>query len=246
MPSRPKFYDNMIGGLVMNLAGPELLKLGFHVFVVIVGVLILSGAVNTSLIGVNGVLNRVAEDGVLIDWFRKPHREVRNDIPHPDTDGATPDRDHPRSAAATCFCSERRTPSASSGVSRSKSLGVLVLRYQRHDQEYKFPLNVRIGHTEIPIGLGITTSALFLIGVANLFFEADHHHIRRFLHHVLYTLFMISERINARKQDKQRSDLEKFNLDHQPQVPPRLYARGPGAFWWQPAIINHMFIWSEF
>jgi ABC-type multidrug transport system fused ATPase/permease subunit len=54
----------MIGGLVMNLAGPEMLKLGFHIFVVIVGALILSGAVNTSLIGVNGVLNRVAEDAM--------------------------------------------------------------------------------------------------------------------------------------------------------------------------------------
>ena len=41
---------------------------------VIVGVLILSGAVNTSIIGANGVLNRVAEDGVLLDWFRKPHK----------------------------------------------------------------------------------------------------------------------------------------------------------------------------
>ena len=58
----------------MNLAGPEILRLVFHVFVVIVGVLILSGAVNTSMIGANGVLNRVAEDGVLLDWFRKPHR----------------------------------------------------------------------------------------------------------------------------------------------------------------------------
>ena len=58
----------------MNLAGPQLLRLVFHVFVVMVGVLILSGAVNTSIIGANGVLNRVAEDGVLLDWFRKPHR----------------------------------------------------------------------------------------------------------------------------------------------------------------------------
>jgi len=32
----------------MHLAGPEIMRLGFHVFVVIVGVLILSGAVNTS------------------------------------------------------------------------------------------------------------------------------------------------------------------------------------------------------
>ena len=26
------------------------------------------------MIGANGVMNRVAEDGVLVDWFRKPHR----------------------------------------------------------------------------------------------------------------------------------------------------------------------------
>src|SRR5271166_2481725 len=71
---RNLYADNLLGGLAMRLAGPELLKLLFHIFVVIVGILILSGAVNTSMIGANGVLNRVAEDGVLLDWFRKPHR----------------------------------------------------------------------------------------------------------------------------------------------------------------------------
>ena len=45
----------------------------FRVFVVLVGFLILSGAINTSMIGSTGVLMRVAEDGVLTDWFRKPH-----------------------------------------------------------------------------------------------------------------------------------------------------------------------------
>src|SRR5262249_61125126 len=58
----------------MHLAGPTALKLTFHVFVVIVGVLILSGAVNTSMIGANGVMNRLAEDRVLLDWFRRPHK----------------------------------------------------------------------------------------------------------------------------------------------------------------------------
>ncbi len=71
---RNNFSDDLLGGLAMRLVGPELLKLAFHIFVVIVGVLILSGAVNTSIIGANGVLNRVAEDGVLLDWFRKPHK----------------------------------------------------------------------------------------------------------------------------------------------------------------------------
>src|SRR5947209_1050689 len=72
---RKNYVDNLIGGLAMNLAGPYLLRLAFHIFVVVVGVLILSGAVNTSLIGANGILNRVAEDGVLLDWFRKPHKK---------------------------------------------------------------------------------------------------------------------------------------------------------------------------
>ncbi len=44
-----------------------------NAFVVVVGFLILAGAVNTAIIGSNGVLNRVAEDGVLPDWFLKPH-----------------------------------------------------------------------------------------------------------------------------------------------------------------------------
>ena len=42
---------------------------------VLVGTLILAGAVNTAIIGSNGVLNRVAEDGVLPDWFRQPHQK---------------------------------------------------------------------------------------------------------------------------------------------------------------------------
>ncbi len=49
----------------MYLVGPLRLRLLFHGFVVLVGTLILSGAVNTAIIGSNGVLNRVAEDGVL-------------------------------------------------------------------------------------------------------------------------------------------------------------------------------------
>ncbi|MEI9812876.1 MAG: amino acid permease [Acidobacteriota bacterium] len=72
---RPRYFDNLISGLADHLVGPEPLKLVFHVFVVIVGGLILSGAVNTSIIGANGVLNRVAEDGVLLPWFRHPHHK---------------------------------------------------------------------------------------------------------------------------------------------------------------------------
>ena len=70
---RHEYFANLIGGIAMYLVGPMWLKLIFHAFVVLVGVLILAGAQNTSIVGANGVLNRVAEDGVLTDWFQKPH-----------------------------------------------------------------------------------------------------------------------------------------------------------------------------
>ena len=71
---RHNYYENLIGGLAMNLSGPYGLRLLFHAFVVIVGAVILAGAVNTAIVGSNGVLNRVSEDGVLPDWFRQPHK----------------------------------------------------------------------------------------------------------------------------------------------------------------------------
>ena len=71
---RMKFYtDNLIGGLALHVIGPPDAQAGPERFVVVVGFLILAGAVNTAIIGSNGVLNRVAEDGVLPDWFLKPH-----------------------------------------------------------------------------------------------------------------------------------------------------------------------------
>src|SRR5262249_23858499 len=72
---RPQYLDNLISGIAMNLVGPLTLKLLFQAFIVIVGFLMLAGAVNTAIIGSNGVLNRVSEDGVMTDWFRAPHKK---------------------------------------------------------------------------------------------------------------------------------------------------------------------------
>jgi len=227
---RNLYADNLLGGLAMQLAGPELLRLVFHIFVVIVGVLILSGAVNTSIIGANGVLNRVAEDGVLLDWFRKPHKRF----------GTT------HRMVNTVVLLQLATIVASRGdvyllgeayafgVVWSfflKSLGVLALRYQRHDQEYKFPFNIRLGKVEIPIGLGVTTAILGFVAIANLFSKeyATKYGVGFTL--VVFVIFTISERINARKRAVQHMDkkpFEEFNLEHQPQVTSTLHAR-PGC-----------------
>src|SRR5438034_8294442 len=69
---RPEYFGNLISGIAMHLWGPAWAKLIFHAFVVLVGVLILSGAQNTSIVGAAGVLNRVAEGGVLTAAVQQP------------------------------------------------------------------------------------------------------------------------------------------------------------------------------
>ncbi len=169
MPSARKYFDNLIGGLAMNLAGPYLLRLGFHIFVVIVGVLILSGAVNTSIIGANGVLNRVAEDGVLLDWFRKPHRKFGTTYRIINLIALL--------QIATIIVSRGDVyllgEAYAFGVVWSfflKSLGVLVLRYPapRSGVQDSRSTSASAG-VEIPIGLGVTTLVLGFVAIANLF-----------------------------------------------------------------------------
>ena len=108
---RPEYFANLISGLAMYMVGPYTLKLIFQGFVVLVGVLILSGAVNTAIVGANGVLNRIVEDGVLTPWFRKPHKKygtcyrLINLIAILQCSPSSP-------AAATSTCWRRSTPSA--------------------------------------------------------------------------------------------------------------------------------------
>lgn len=214
---RKLYVDNLIGGLAMNLAGPTILKLGFHVFVVVVGVLILSGAVNTSLIGANGVLNRVAEDGVLLNWFRKPQKKYGTTYRIINLVMVLQLATIVMSRGDVYLLGE----AYAFGVVWSfffKSLGVLVLRFQRSDQEYKVPLNFHLGGKEMPVGLAITTTILFFVAIANLFSKqiATIYGIGFTL--ALFVMFTISEKINARKKQDEPKGLEQFNLDQQPQI----------------------------
>ena len=225
---RSTYYDNLIGGLVDNFVGPSALKLGFHIFIVIVGVLILSGAVNTSLIGVNGVMNRVAEDGVLLDWFRRPHRKFGTTYRILNLMAVLQILTIIASRGDVLLLGE----AYAFGVVWSfalKALGVLVLRYQRHDQEYKFPFNITLGKVEIPIGLAATTSILFLVAIANLFSKKIATIYGVSFTIVLYVLFLVSEHVNARKKKEHRADLEKFNLDHQPDINAQTLHARPGG-----------------
>jgi amino acid transporter len=216
-PERAKFYDNLIGGLAMSLAGPEVLRLLFHGFVVVVGVLILSGAVNTAIIGANSVLNRVAEDGVLLDWFRKPQRHFGTTYRIITTVTLLQLLTIVLSRGNVYLLGE----AYAFGVVWSflmKSVGVLALRFQRHDQEYKTPLNIHVRGVEIPIGLGATTLVLALVAIANLFSKQVATISGIAFTVGLFILFTISERVNARKHKRTGELVEKFNLETHPQV----------------------------
>jgi amino acid transporter len=224
---RVKLVDNLLGGLAMSLSGPYLLRLGFHLFVVVVGGLILAGAVNTSIIGANGVLNRVAEDGVLLPWFRKPHRKFGTTFRMINLIVILQIATIVGSRGNMTILAE----AYAFGVVWSffmKSLGVLVLRFQRTDQEYKVPLNFRIAGREIPVGLGLTTAVLGFVAVANLFSKEIATKYGVAFTIVFFIVFTISERVNLRRKGMEKKGLEQFNLDHQSQISTSLHAR-PGC-----------------
>ena len=209
---RLEYAQNLLGGLAMYLSGPQLLRLAFHVFVVVVGVLILSGAINTSIIGANGVLNRLAEDGVLVSWFRKPHVKFGTSYRLINAIVLLQVATIVASRGDVTLLGE----AYAFGVIWSfcmKALGVLVLRFRRHDQEYKTPLNFTIGGREIPFGLFTTTFILFLVAVANLFTKqiATISGIGFTL--LLFLVFTISSRLNAKASKETPQGLEQFNLD---------------------------------
>ena len=225
---RGRYVDNLLGGLAMHLAGPQLLKLTFHVFVVVVGVLILSGAVNTSIIGANGVLNRLAEDRVLVDWFRKPHKRYGTSSRLINVIALLQVGTILMSGGNVYLLGE----AYAFGVVWSfflKSLGVLVLRYKRVDQEYRFPLNLRLGNLEIPVGLSTATLVLGLVAIANLFSKQI-----ATIYGVGFTIFLFliftgSEIYNKRRKHETKGGLEEFNLQMQPEVTAETVHARPGC-----------------
>jgi len=198
---RPHFYDNLISGLAMHVAGPMWARLAFQAFVVIVGFLMLAGAVNTAIVGSNGVLNRVSEDGVMTDWFRKPHRRF-----------GTTYRLINLIAVLQLFTIVVSRGNVyvlgeayAFGVVWSfafKSLAMFVLRYKQPDaptREWKVPLNPTIGGREFPLGLGLITVSLFGAAIINLFTKETATVSGILFTLMFYAMFVVSERITLKR-----------------------------------------------
>jgi amino acid transporter len=203
------YSENLIGGLAMNVWGHPYLRLALNMFVVVVGFLILAGAVNTAIIGSNGVLNRVSEDGVLPDWFLKPHPRY----------GTTYRLLYLIVGLQLAVILLSRgnmlilTEAYAFGVVWSfvfKALAMVVLRFKdKSHREFRVPGNLRIGNTEVPFGLILIFSVLAFTAVLN-FFTKEVATIGGIIFTIVFLVtFILSERAHER-----RLALAGKHLDH--------------------------------
>ena len=210
---RPQYFGNLISGIALHLWGPIWAKLIFQAFVVLVGVLILSGAQNTSIVGANGVLNRVAEDGVLTDAFQKPHPRygtsyrIINLVVGMQLLTIVLTRGNVFTLAGLYAF----------GVVWSfalMALAVLVLRYtEPSKREWKVPGNIPLGKgREFPLGVVLIATVLFLTALVNFFtkYQATVGGVTFSL--VFFALFTYSERRVARQRAGKPEGLDQFRV----------------------------------
>lgn len=210
------YHDNLIGGLAMNVYASPMVRLLLNIFVVVIGSLILSGALNTAIIGSNGVLNRVAEDGVVPDWLRKPHP----------TYGTT------YRILRLILGLKLFTILASGGnvllLGEAYAFGVVwsfvfmtlsmvILRFRRPDmhREFRFPFNYKVGGVEVPFGLLAVFAVLASAALINLFTKEIATVAGLAFTGLFLTVFTVTERVNRKHQPAEgHTYVEKFDAQH--------------------------------
>jgi amino acid transporter len=224
---RQSFSDNPIGGLAMYLVGPLGLRLAFRAFIVVVGTLMLAGAVNTAIVGSNGVMNRVSEDGILPDWFRHPHPRFGTSYRILNMVVGL--------QLLTIFLSGGNIfvlgEAYAFGVMWSfamKGLAVLVLRYkQPGKREFRVPFNLKLLGKEIPVGLGIITLVLFALCLVNLFTKEVATIAGVAFTIVFFVVFEISEHV-TKKHGSAHAELDMFNIEPGDELSPEGLDVRPG------------------
>src|SRR6202046_1350042 len=226
----PIYRDNLIAGLAMYMVGPQVLRIVFRVFVVLVGFLILSGAINTSIIGSTGVLMRIAEDGVLTDWFRKPHHKFGTSYRIVNLVAVM--------QLFTIIASRGNVIALGEayafGVIWSftfNSLAMLVLRWKyKGERGWKVPPNLRIGKREVPIGLLSVFLVLLTTALVNLFTKSVATVSGILFAATFFIIFTISERDNRRRRTTTELQMkEHFQLEHDDTVGREVLQINPGC-----------------
>ena len=223
-----QYSQNLLSGLAMHVIGPVWLRLLLQAFVVIVGFLILSGAVNTAIVGSNGVLNRVSEDGVLTDWFRAPQKKYGTTYRIINMVAIMQIIIILLSGGNTMVLGE----AYAFGVIWSftfMTASLVVLRFKRPGpREWRVPFNPRIGKVEIPLGIIIVALVLLSLALTNLLTKELATISGVAFTAVFFILFTVSERANA-KRKKDTSGLDQFNLVSEQTVTNKLVDARPGG-----------------
>jgi amino acid transporter/nucleotide-binding universal stress UspA family protein len=218
-----KYSGNLIGGLAMNVAGPHEAKLALNALVVVVGFLILSGAVNTAIVGSNGVLNRVSEDGVLPDWFLRPHPKYGTTYRLINTVAGLQIFTIVASRGNVLTLGE----AYAFGVVWSfvfKALSMLVLRFKEPGhREYEVPLNFRAGRYDVPMGIALIFLVLAGAALANLMTKEVATITGSTFTVLLFAIFTLSERAHHKrgKIAEHHEHLEQFNQQAAEHVSPQ-------------------------
>src|SRR5438105_5241703 len=209
--TRTQYFGNLICGLAMNFVGPYSLRLVFQAFVVLVGVLMLAGAVNTAIVGSNGVLNRVAEDGILPNWFRQPHRRFGTSYRIVNLVVGLQIVTIVLSRGNIFLLGE----AYAFGVMWSFAMNgaaVLALRYKEPGpREFRVPFNLTIRGVEIPVGLTFITFVLLALCTINLFTKQIATISGVVFTAAFFATFTVAERI-TKKRGNARADLDQFNV----------------------------------
>jgi hypothetical protein len=109
-----------------------------------------------------------------------------------------------------------------------KGLAVLVLRYKEPGKrEYRVPLNFRIGGTEIPVGLALTTLTLIALCTVNLFTKEVATVSGVAFTIIFFSVFEISEAV-TRKRATAHAELDQFNLEAGDDLTPTALGVRPG------------------
>ena len=188
----------------------------------------LAGAVNTSIVGSNGVLNRVSEDGILPHWFRHPQRRFGTSHRILNLVVALQLLTIILSRGDIFVLGEAYAFGVMWSFSM-KGLAVLVLRYKEPGKrEYRVPLNFMIGKTEIPVGLALITLTLTALCLVNLFTKEVATISGIAFTIIFFAVFEISEKI-TRKRASAHAELDQFNIEAGDDLTPRALGVRPGS-----------------
>ncbi|HAH31778.1 MAG TPA: APC family permease [Elusimicrobia bacterium] len=211
-----KYSDNLLSGLAFELSGPYWARLAMQSAVVLSGALMLVGAVNTSFVGSNGVLNRVAEDGILHDWFRHLHHKYGTTHRITNIIAITQILIIFISGGDVFLLGE----AYAFGVLWSltfNTASMIILRFKKNDEkrDWMFPCNLKVDNVYVPVGLTVVLMILLAATGMNMLTKKIATIAGVLFTMTFFIIFHISEKLNQTKAQFYAPDAdaeEKLNL----------------------------------